>query len=334
MTRLPDRMWAAWIDEPGPPEAIRYGELPVPAIGPGDVLVRVEAVAVDPVDTFVRSGAFRTPLPFPFVIGRDLVGTVAACGSSGVTGFACGDRVWCSSLGHAGRQGAAAQFAVVPANRLYRLPESVDTVNAVAVAHPAATAYLALTVHAGLTAGETVFIGGGAGHVGRAAVVMAARAGARVIASCSAADLGACRLLGASVALDYRDPRLGDAVLAAAPDGVDVCVDTSGSNAFDVAVPMMARGGRIVVMAAAQAQAVLPVRALYQRDVRLVGFVISNASVADLAAAARRVGQLLAEGALAPHAVEELPLESAEEAHRRMEAGEVRGTRLVLRPPA
>lgn len=71
-------MWAAWIDEFGPPERIRYGELPVPSCGPTDVLVRVEAVAVNPADTFIRSGAYRTPIPIPFVIGRDLAGTVAA----------------------------------------------------------------------------------------------------------------------------------------------------------------------------------------------------------------------------------------------------------------
>ncbi|MGH3125901.1 MAG: alcohol dehydrogenase catalytic domain-containing protein, partial [Streptosporangiaceae bacterium] len=69
------------MDRPArPAESIRYGELPVPATCPADVLVHVEAVAVNPVDTFVRSGAYRTPLPFPFVIGRDLAGTVAACG--------------------------------------------------------------------------------------------------------------------------------------------------------------------------------------------------------------------------------------------------------------
>ncbi len=88
------------------------------------------------------------------MIGRDLVGTVAE-GGPGAVGFAVGERVWCNSLGHAGRQGAAAEFAVVAADRLYHLPADVDPVVAVAVAHPAATAYLALILHGGLTAGET-----------------------------------------------------------------------------------------------------------------------------------------------------------------------------------
>ncbi len=120
-------MRAAYITELGPADAIRVGELPVPAIGPTDVLVRVEVVAVDPVDTMVRSGAYPTPTPFPFVVGRDLVGTVAVA-PPGAAGFAPGDRVWCNSLGHGGRQGSFAGYAPVPAERLYHLPAAVDPV--------------------------------------------------------------------------------------------------------------------------------------------------------------------------------------------------------------
>jgi hypothetical protein len=137
---------AAYRTELGPPEAIRLGDLPVPEIGPTDVLVEVDAVTVNPVDTLVRSGAYQTPTPFPFVVGRDLVGTVAAVGA-GVAGFAAGDRVWCNSLGHGGRQGSFAEYAAVPAERLYHLPDGADPAAAVAWFHPAATAYLALYRH-------------------------------------------------------------------------------------------------------------------------------------------------------------------------------------------
>lgn len=94
--------------------------MPVP--GPADVLVRVDALAVNHVDTFVRSGAYRTETPFPFIIGRDLAGTVTATGPD-VSGFRPGDRVWSNSLGHDGRQGSFAQWASVPVERLYRLPD-------------------------------------------------------------------------------------------------------------------------------------------------------------------------------------------------------------------
>jgi NADPH:quinone reductase-like Zn-dependent oxidoreductase len=328
---IPAWMRAAWIDALGPAGSIRYGELPVPVPGPSDVLVRVAAVAVNPVDTFVRSGTYRTPMSFPFVVGRDLAGTVAAAGP-GAAGFAAGEAVWCNSLGHGGRQGAAAEYAVVPADRLYRLPRGTGPVAAAAVAHPAATAYLALTVHASLRAGETVYIAGGAGHVGGAAILLAARAGGRVIASASAADLGYCRSLGAEAALDYRAPDLAKRLRDAAPGGVDVHLDTSGQQDLALAVDTLAPRGRIVVMSGIAARAELPTGPLYTRDGRVTGFAISNATIPELAAAAARINQLLADGSLAPRNVEILPLAAAAEAHRRLETGQARGTRLILRP--
>lgn len=325
-------MYAAFIDRCGPPEVIRYDTLPMPAPGPTDVLVRVEAVAVNHVDTFVRSGAYATTRPFPFVIGRDLVGTVAARGP-GVVGFEVGDRVWCNSLGHAGRQGAAAQYAVVPADRLYSLPPEADSVSAVAILHPAATAYLALEVHGRLRAGETVLIGGAAGQVGRAALVLARDA--RVIATAGAGDLALCREMGAAAAYDYRDPELGALLReAAAPHGVDVQLDTSGHHDLDLAASLLAMRGRIVLMAGLGARPELPVGAIYTHDAQLVGFAISTATAVELAAAAARINQLLAEGDLGAGPVEELPLGAAAEAHRRLETGDAKGVRLILRPPS
>ncbi|MEU4676149.1 alcohol dehydrogenase catalytic domain-containing protein [Micromonospora sp. NPDC023737] len=106
-------MRAAYIERPGPAADIRFGDLPAPHPGPTDVLVDVIATTVNPVDTFVRSGAYRTPLPLPLVVGRDLVGRVAEVGP-GAAGFHAGDLVWCNSLGYDGRQGSAAEQAVVP----------------------------------------------------------------------------------------------------------------------------------------------------------------------------------------------------------------------------
>src|SRR5689334_21029545 len=104
MTSLPATVTAAYIDATGPARGIRVGTLPMPTLGSGEVLIRIRAVAVNHVDTYVRSGAYPTPLTFPFVIGRDAVGTVAAVGV-GVSGFTEGDTVWCNSGGHGSRQG-------------------------------------------------------------------------------------------------------------------------------------------------------------------------------------------------------------------------------------
>src|SRR5690606_38406470 len=326
-------MKAAYVQRLGAADTIRYGSLPDPRPGPSDVLVEVEAVAVVAVDTFVRSGAYRPPVPFPFVVGRDLVGRVVECGA-GVTGFGAGDRVWTNSLGHAGRQGAAAELAVVPADRLYHVPPGADPVSLVSVVHPAATAYLALAVHGRLRAGETVLVAGAAGNVGRAATVVAARAGGRVVATAAAADLDVCRTLGAAVAVDYRDPRHADLLRAAAPQGVDVHLDTSGRHDLDLAVDLLAPRGRIVLLAGLSARPRLPVGPLYTRDGRIEGFAISNATTADLAAAAEHVNRLVADGALTSRPVEELPLSRAAQAHARLESGDAARVRLVLRPGA
>ncbi|MGK5734039.1 NADPH:quinone reductase [Streptomyces sp. URMC 124] len=325
-------MRAAYIDRPGPPEEIAVGELPAPrpAPGPADVLVDVTATTVNPVDALVRSGRFRTPLPFPFVIGRDLVGTVAAAGP-GAPGFTPGDPVWCNSLGHAGRQGAAAEQAVVPADRLYPLPAGARPEDVVAVAHPGATAYLALFTHGGLRPGGTVLVTGAAGNVGSALVTLAVRAGARVVATASARDAAYVRSLGADVVLDYAAPGLAGRLAAATPRGVDVHVATHGGHDLDAAVALLAPRGRIVLLAGVAARPVLPVGPLYQKDGAVVGFAISHASTAELAEAAGVVGRLAADGLLRARDVEQLPLAAAAEVHRRMEDGQLRGRRVLLR---
>ncbi|MFC8830968.1 NADPH:quinone reductase [Streptomyces sp. NPDC057137] len=324
-------MRAAYIEQIGSPDEIRFGDLPDPRPGPTDVLVEITATTVNPVDTFVRSGLFRTALPLPLAVGRDLVGTVIETGP-GATAFTPGDRVWSNSLGHAGRQGAAAERAVVPADRLYRLPAGVDAETAVCVLHPGATAYLALFVHAKVRPGETVFVAGAAGNVGSALVVMAIDAGARVVASAAAADADWVRSLGAAEVFDYRDPAPAERLAAVCPDGVDVYVDTFGTNDLPTAVGALAPRGRIVLLAGVGARPVLPVGPFYMKDAAILGFVISHATTAELAAAAGAINHLVADGRLRPRRTERVPLSAMADAHRRMEKGDLRGIRLVVRP--
>ena len=329
MTELPAAVTAAYITAIGPAENIRLGELPMPSLGPTDVLVRAEVVAVNHVDTFVRSGAYRTALPLPFIVGRDVVGVVAAAGV-GVVGFAVGDRVWCNSLGHAGRQGSSATYVVVSAERLYPLPDGVDPLDAVAALHPGATAYLALFQHARIKPGQTIVVGGAGGSVGSAVVQLAATAGARVLATASPRDIDWCHSCGAEQVFDYGNPDIEARIAAAAPDGVDVYLDTSGRHNFDAIIPVLGHGARIVLMAALDARPVLPVGAVYTRDISLLGFVISNASVSELAEAAKLINPLLAQGILRIRVAEVMSLADAAQAHSMVESRQVKG-RILLR---
>lgn len=333
MGEVAGSMTAAYITTTCPPAGIRVGELPVPVPGPTDVLVRTTALGVNAVDTFVRSGAYRTPTPFPFVIGRDLVGTVAACGS-GVSELTVGEPVWCNSLGHAGRQGSFAAYALVPAERLYRLPPGVDPVTAVSLLHPVATAYLALFREASLRPGQVVVVGGAGGGVGSALVQLATIGGARVIATAGSADLGWVHDCGADTVLDYRAPQLSAQIQAAAPGGVDVYVDTSGQHDLEASVPLLATAGRIIVLAALAAHPALPVGALYTKDASVRGFVISNASVADLGSAASMINSLLERGSLRTRISLRLPLSEAARAHQLLEDHDpsARPGRIVVLP--
>lgn len=308
-------MRAAYIESLGPPENMRYGVVPDPVPGPTDV--------------FVRSGVFATTTPFPFVVSRDLVGTVRSAGPA-TGGFAPGEWVWCNSLGHAGRQGAAAECAVVPADRLYHVPEGADPLEMVTTVHPAATAYLALFTHGRVRPGETVVVAGAAGNVGAALVVLAAYAGARVLAVASEADGEYCRRLGAAEAFDYRDPLLSQKIRDACEHGVDVYLDTSGTNDLTTAVELLAFRGRIILLAGARTRPTPPAGALYMKDGSVVGFVISHATTGELAEAAARLNQLLPTGVLRPRAIRREPLSAATHAHHMMEAGTLRGTRLAL----
>src|SRR5437773_11738612 len=109
-------MKAAYINKTGPPENIVYGDLPAPKPGPTQCLVKVSAVAVNPVDTYIRGGMIQMPLPSPFIVGCDLAGTVVEVGP-GVTAFEPGDRVWGSNQGLLGRQGTFAELCAVEIGR-------------------------------------------------------------------------------------------------------------------------------------------------------------------------------------------------------------------------
>src|SRR5215475_12283752 len=173
-------MKAAYITQTGPPEVIKFSELPDPSPGSGQCLIKVAAVDVNPIDVYVRSGMIPVKLSFPWILGRDLAGTVVATGP-GVKRFKSGDRVWASNQGAEGRPGTFAELAAVDEQWLYPVPNGVSEQDVVALSLVGLTAHLGLVRDAKLKAGETIFVNGGTGGVGSAVVQMAKVLGARVI---------------------------------------------------------------------------------------------------------------------------------------------------------
>lgn len=326
-------MNAAFIRATGGAEAIVYGRRPTPVPGSGQLLLRMEAVAVNHVDLLVRSGAYATDVDFPFIVGRDVVGIVCAVGDD-ADGFVVGQRVWCNSLGHAGRQGSFAEFVLTEALRTYHLPEGINPVDAVAVLHGGATAYLGLLREARISTGDSVAILGAAGAVGSMAVQFAAASGCRVIAVAAAHDAQWMASLGADEVLDYKDPLLERRLGALLGDGPQALWDTSGSMPLARQLSLVHLGARIVHSTGGGGNQQLDATELYRKDLSLHGFAISNASVQDLAAAANYLNTMFAGPGIKTRIGTVLPLSQTASAHRMLENGSRHGIggKIVLVP--
>ena len=330
-------MKAAYIQQTGPPEKIVYGELPAPKPGATQCLVKVGAVSVNPVDTYIRSGLVQMPLPFPFVVGCDLAGTVAEVGTQ-VTRFKPGDRVWGSNQGLLGRQGTFAEFCAVDECWLYPIPDGVSDEQAAAVALVGITACLGLLRDARLQKGETIFVNGGSGGVGSMVVQMARAVGARVIATAgSDQKIGLCRKLGADSVINYKTQNVESELKKIAPAGVNVWWETLREPDFDLAVSSLAARGRMIVMAGREARPPFPVGPFYVKGCSLHGFVMFAATPDEQRAAANDINRWLAAGKLRANIDRSLPLSEAAAAHRLQEestigkSGALSG-KIVLRP--
>jgi NADPH:quinone reductase len=172
-------MKAAYIDHPGATQQIRYGDLPIPIIEKRDILLKVISVTINGVDTYIRSGGFKTELPLPFIIGRDMIGEVIEVGKE-VTQFRIGDLVWANNQGYDGRQGTFAEYCSIDEQYSYHLPPGVDPLDAITILHSGLTAARGLS-KVQLQPGETIFINGGDGSVGTAVLQIAKALGAQVI---------------------------------------------------------------------------------------------------------------------------------------------------------
>lgn len=331
-------MKAAYITQPGPPESIQVGELPPPVLHEDAVLVKVRAVSVNPIDTYIRNGANYWPLPSPFILGCDFAGEVVATGSH-VRSIAIGQRVWGSNQGLLGRQGTFAEFAVIDPAWIYPSPDAVNDLDLAAVALVGITAHLGLFSKARLQPNETLFVRGGTGGVGAMVLQMARAIGARVITTAgSEAKAQRCRELGADEVIEYQREDTAEALKRLAPEGVDVYWETLREPDLDAAVAALATNGRMVLMAGRDARPAFPVGPFYVKGCSLHGFAMFKASPSDQRLAAQEINHWLSAGKLKAQIDRVLPLDQAAESHRLQESntlsksGVLQG-KIVLRVP-
>jgi NADPH2:quinone reductase len=330
-------MKAAYIQQPGPADSITYGDLPQPEPTGAQVLVKVGAVSVNPVDTYVRSGAVAFPLPQPFVVGCDLAGTVESVGPS-VTLFKPSDRVWGSNQGLFGRQGTFSEYAAVEEQWLYPTPPRATDRDAAAVALVGLTTHLGLFRDAKLRRGEILFVNGGSGGVGSMVVQMAKIVGARVITTAGSDEkVEICRQLGADLVLNYRKDNVDEAIKQFAPGGVNVWWETLRDPDLIRTVGLLAMRGRIILMAGRDARPQFPVGPFYTRDATLHGFAMFNAPPDEQRRAAEEINRWLGDGKLQARIGRVMKLSQTAQAHRLQEESTVQKSgalsgKIVLEP--
>jgi NADPH2:quinone reductase len=311
-------MKAIRVHEFGGPQVLKLEELPEPKAGPGQVVVRIKAVGVNPVDVTIRNGAYSKVVAPPYTPGSDGAGLVEAAGD-GVTHVKPGDRVFITGTTSPSFTGACAELALCRAAQVHPLPESLSFPQGAAIYIPYGTAYRSLIQRARGQAGETVFVHGASGGVGIAATQIARAHGFRVIGS---GGTGKGRELvlreGAHHVLDHKSPGYLDQLMALTGGrGVDIILEMASHHNLGRDLTVLAKSGRIVIIGCRGPVEINPREAM-MRDATILGMHLGNPSEAEAASIWAGLGAGFANGTLRPVVGLELPLKDAARAQQQV----------------
>lgn len=322
-------MKAVVVREFGEPGVMRVEDVPTPAPGPDQVVVRVRAAGVNPVDTYIRRGAYARRPHLPYTPGADGAGIVSAVGTY-ITQYAPGDRVYVTGT-IAGPYGSYAEYALCDPAQVHPLPQNVSFAQGAALGVPYGTAYRALMQRAAARPGETVLVHGGSGGVGTAAVQMARAAGMRVFATAGSRDgLKLLADLGAAQAFNHSEPDYTDRILAATGgQGVNVILEMLANVNLNRDLALLARFGRVVVIGNRGTTEIDPRQAM-SRDADIRGMILFNTPPDEMAQMHAAIVAGLREGTLKPVVGRELPLADAPRAHEAVMAPGAHG-KIVLK---
>jgi putative PIG3 family NAD(P)H quinone oxidoreductase len=314
-------MHAVVVTTPGGPDAMEWRHLPDPVAGPGEVVLRVAATAVNRADILQRKGFYPPPPGASDVIGLECSGTVVEVGD-GVTAWSVGDLA-CALL--AG--GGYAELVAVPAGQLMPVPAGLDLVTAAALPEVAATVWSNLVMVAGLGAGDLLLVHGGAGGIGTMAIQVGRARGARVAVTAGSADkLARCAGLGADILVNYREQDFVDVVHEATDGhGADVVLDNMGGKYLARNVQVLAPGGHLVVIGLqGGTSAELDLGMLMGRRASITGTTLRARPVHEKAAICAevvdRLWPLVESGEVRPVVDRVLPITDVAEAHRLVES--------------
>ncbi len=296
-----------------------------PTPGPGEMLVRIAAAGVNPLEIAIRSGNHprAKAMTLPYTCGTDVAGEVEAVGE-GVEAFAPGDRVW----GRAST-GAYAEKGLLPAGSTGKLPDSMSFSDGAALPIPLLTAWNAVVVKGEAAPGDCVLVQGGAGGVGYLAIQLACTIGCRVFTTVSSREKADfCLAVGAEAAINYKEDDVSERVMALTSGrGADIVVETVGCDNLPADLRLNAINGRIVIVGTGTGKGpdvTIALPAAMGRDARILALSSGNLSPL-VPGILRRLNPLLESGAIKPHIGQELPMEKANESHELLLSGKFFG---------
>jgi NADPH:quinone reductase len=320
-------MKAIRVHEFGPPEVLRIEEVPDPQPGAGQVVVRVHAAGVNPVETYIRSGSYPRKPELPYTPGSDAAGVIEAVGE-GASGVHPGDRVYVANS----ITGTYAEKVLCDRDQVFPLPDRISFQQGAGIFIPYATAYRAIFHRAQAKVGEIVLVHGASGGGGLAAVQIAHSAGMMVIAT-AGTDRGRelVRAHGADRVLDHNDPEhLQKAVEITAGRGVDIILEMLANVNLGRDLKALARNGRVVVIGS-RGPVEIDARDAMSRDAVILGMILPNASQREVLSIHMALVAGLRTGTLTPVVGKELPLADAARAHHEVIEASAYG-KIVLIP--
>jgi NADPH:quinone reductase len=306
-------MKAIQVKQFGGPEQMKLVELEHLVPGPGEVLVEVRAIGVNPVDTYIRAGLYPVLPQLPYTPGKDVAGVIAAVGS-GVDGWIPGDRVYTSGT----LSGGYASKALCTIDQVFKLPESVSFKAGASVGIPGATAWRALFMRGGGKAGDKVFIHGASGSVGLAAVQLAKVKGMEVHGTAGTAKgMRMVKDLGADYVYDYRQVDYLKYVMEKSGSGVDLILEMLANKNLENDLTLLAPKGRVVIIGS-QGRIEIDPRLTMGKDTEIRGMSLFNCSQEEMAEIQAGLAELLESKRYVPQISQSIKLEDAALAHERV----------------
>jgi len=295
----------------GDPDVMSLVEKKMPKPDKDELLVKVKAVGINPVETYIRAGTYPALPALPYTPGGNVAGVVHECGS-GAAGWNVGDRVYSTAT----ISGAYGEYTLCSVDQLFSLPENLSFSQGAAIGVPAATAWRALFLRGEARPGESLLIHGASGSVGQAATQFAKHSGMTVAGTAgSAAGCGILRDLGTDIVCNHNEKGYEEKLAKETVQGFDLILEMLANVNLERDLRLLAPGGRVVVIGSRGRIEIDP-RSMMGKETDIRGFSLFNATEEEIQQIHGRLREAMEDGVLVPKISCEIPLEEAAKAHR------------------